>query len=93
MSASPRSRKFLDEREILLPARHQFTDARVVDLKAVGAQAAGLVPQRQEPLPPPRGQHDGRQPDGIGVVAMLLLEAAGEADLLDDGAEGGRAGG
>lgn len=62
-------------------------------LKAVGAQSFGLVRQRHEPLLPPCRQHDRCEADRIGVVAVRLLEASGEADLLDDGAEGWRAGG
>jgi hypothetical protein len=78
--------KLSNKSEIFLPSCHQLANAGGVYLKAVGAQVPDPVRQTYEPLLPPRRQYDRCEADRIRVVAVRLMEAAGEADLLDDGA-------
>ena len=87
------TQKLFDEGEVLLPPGQQLTDAGVVYLKAIGVQITGLVRQRHEAFLPTCREKDRGESDGVCVIAVRLLEAAGEADLLDDGAEGRRADG
>ncbi len=62
-------------------------------LKAVGVQIAVLVCQRHDAFLPTRGKYNGGEADRVGVIPVCFLKTAGEADLLDDGAEGWQADG
>ena len=74
-----------DETQILFPPGHKFSHGEVVDFEAKSGGSAGvLAANRNEPVPPTRGQYRGFFTDAVRIVTEGLMKWGSLADTAID---------